>query len=183
MAQKAAPAPPSKRKASEIDDIFSAKKPKPSAASAASTPANPPSSACPAAAGGAETGTTSSKKRKSKKGKAGASTVSEGSGTSEVKDGAADKLSVPPKRAPVEVVDTSRALETYKPEPVLVRKALGADATEAERKAAEEEERFMDSRGTRRKTEDGLPIYDTTELKIGLGGDTELCPFDCDCCF
>jgi len=34
-----------------------------------------------------------------------------------------------------------------------------------------------------RKTDDGLPIYDIKELNIGLGGDTELCPFDCQCCF
>jgi hypothetical protein len=36
---------------------------------------------------------------------------------------------------------------------------------------------------TGRKTDDGLPIYDIKELNIGLGGDTELCPFDCECCF
>lgn len=42
---------------------------------------------------------------------------------------------------------------------------------------------FRDSRGTRAKTEDGLPIYSVEELKIGLGGDTEACPFDCECCF
>jgi hypothetical protein len=30
----------------------------------------------------------------------------------------------------------------------------------------------------------GLPIYSAKQLKIGQGaGDTELCPFDCDCCF
>jgi hypothetical protein len=46
---------------------------------------------------------------------------------------------------------------------------------------------FFDSRGLKRKsrslTEDGLPIYTVSELKIGLGGGTELCPFDCNCCF
>ncbi|KAH9821663.1 hypothetical protein DFH28DRAFT_527791 [Melampsora americana] len=42
---------------------------------------------------------------------------------------------------------------------------------------------FRDSRGTRAKTDDGLPIYSVEELNIGLGGDTEACPFDCDCCF
>jgi hypothetical protein len=46
---------------------------------------------------------------------------------------------------------------------------------------------FFDSRGLKRKsrplTEDGLPIYTVSELKIGLGGGSELCPFDCNCCF
>lgn len=35
----------------------------------------------------------------------------------------------------------------------------------------------------RRLDKDGWPIYTEEELKIGQGGDTELCPFDCDCCF
>lgn len=46
---------------------------------------------------------------------------------------------------------------------------------------------FFDSRGTRRKTRpltaDGLPIYSPKELRIGLGGGTKLCPFDCNCCY
>lgn len=42
---------------------------------------------------------------------------------------------------------------------------------------------FEDGRGLRKKTEDGLPIYLDTELNIGLGKDTEDCPFDCQCCF
>ena len=36
----------------------------------------------------------------------------------------------------------------------------------------------------RRYTEDGLPIYTTEELGLSeKGGDTDLCPFDCQCCF
>ena len=35
----------------------------------------------------------------------------------------------------------------------------------------------------RKMTEDGLPVYKEDELKIGLGKDTEDCPFDCDCCY
>lgn len=46
---------------------------------------------------------------------------------------------------------------------------------------------FFDSRGLKRKTraltEDGYPIYTPVELKIGMGGGTDLCPFDCNCCF
>jgi hypothetical protein len=32
-------------------------------------------------------------------------------------------------------------------------------------------------------TEEGWKVYTPAELNIGKGGDTELCPFDCDCCF
>lgn len=36
----------------------------------------------------------------------------------------------------------------------------------------------------RKRTEEGYVIYTEDELKLGTGGgDTELCPFDCDCCF
>lgn len=34
-----------------------------------------------------------------------------------------------------------------------------------------------------RNDEEGLPIYTTEELKVGAGGDTDNCPFDCECCF
>eukprot|EP00611_Tribonema_gayanum_P011469 TRINITY_DN2170_c0_g1_i1.p1 TRINITY_DN2170_c0_g1~~TRINITY_DN2170_c0_g1_i1.p1 ORF type:complete len:194 (+),score=46.47 TRINITY_DN2170_c0_g1_i1:32-583(+) len=30
---------------------------------------------------------------------------------------------------------------------------------------------------------EGLPIYTWDSLRIGQGGGTDLCPFDCDCCF
>ncbi|KAF7310738.1 hypothetical protein HMN09_00616800 [Mycena chlorophos] len=46
-------------------------------------------------------------------------------------------------------------------------------------------QKFKDSRGTgpRRKTEEGFAIYKEDELGINdEGGDTPLCPFDCDCC-
>ncbi|KAI8366837.1 uncharacterized protein BYT42DRAFT_588046 [Radiomyces spectabilis] len=44
---------------------------------------------------------------------------------------------------------------------------------------------FADSRGkkSKRMTEDGYPIFDVKELRIGEGGDTPDCPFDCQCCF
>lgn len=28
----------------------------------------------------------------------------------------------------------------------------------------------------------GLPVYSISQLGIGRGGNTPLCPFDCDCC-
>ncbi|KXN89888.1 hypothetical protein AN958_04892 [Leucoagaricus sp. SymC.cos] len=53
------------------------------------------------------------------------------------------------------------------------------------KKNSKEEEQFKDSRGTgpRRKTEEGWSIYKEAELGLTAeGGDTPLCPFDCDCC-
>lgn len=32
-------------------------------------------------------------------------------------------------------------------------------------------------------TESGLPVYKAHLLRVGEGGGTSLCPFDCDCCF
>lgn len=35
-----------------------------------------------------------------------------------------------------------------------------------------------------RRTEEGYAIYDEEELGLAkYGGNTPLCPFDCDCCF
>ena len=31
--------------------------------------------------------------------------------------------------------------------------------------------------------ETGLPVYKAHLLKVGEGGGTKLCPFDCNCCF
>jgi hypothetical protein len=45
---------------------------------------------------------------------------------------------------------------------------------------------FGDSRGNsgKRRKIDGLSLYSTEELNIGKGaGDTEDCPFDCQCCY
>lgn len=56
---------------------------------------------------------------------------------------------------------------------------------------------FADIRGTKKRkmpllelsllvvgkrTFEGLTLYQEDELRIGQGGDTPLCPFDCDCC-
>ena len=36
----------------------------------------------------------------------------------------------------------------------------------------------------RKRTEEGYAIYGEDELGLGKkGGDTPLCPFDCDCCY
>ncbi|GAA5904731.1 hypothetical protein JCM8208_001338 [Rhodotorula glutinis] len=162
-----------KRTASEIDDIFSAK---PSKAAASTAAAKPAAASTSTATSTASVGGAAAGKKKGKKAAAASSTPAEAVPPSTA------TAAAPPKRVPETIVDTSKAIEYYKPEP-LVPKPLRDDATEAERKAAEEDERFMDSRGTRKKTEDGLPIYSLDELNIGHGGDTPECPFDCQCCF
>ncbi|TFK76958.1 DUF1764-domain-containing protein [Pluteus cervinus] len=51
---------------------------------------------------------------------------------------------------------------------------------------SEGDDRFADSRGTgpRKKTEEGWAVYKEDELGISNeGGDTPLCPFDCECCY
>ena len=40
-----------------------------------------------------------------------------------------------------------------------------------------------DASKIRKRTEEGFKIYNLEELNIGKGGETEDCPFDCDCCF
>jgi tyrosyl-tRNA synthetase len=48
------------------------------------------------------------------------------------------------------------------------------------------DEEFADTRNKKSKrplTDDGLPIYSDKDMRIGTGGDTAECPFDCDCCF
>ncbi|KAK0548089.1 hypothetical protein OC846_004608 [Tilletia horrida] len=73
---------------------------------------------------------------------------------------------VPPPTAP-----TSKASSSHKSKGRLYQ-------------ADDEDIAFADSRGsTRKRTEEGFPIYTEAELKLGQGGDTPLCPFDCDCCF
>ncbi|KAG0166760.1 hypothetical protein DFQ28_006919 [Apophysomyces sp. BC1034] len=51
--------------------------------------------------------------------------------------------------------------------------------------AVKEDDDFADSRGKKAKrlTDDGYPLYDVKDLRIGEGGDTPDCPFDCQCCF
>ncbi len=80
-------------------------------------------------------------------------------------------------------------------EPVAIKKGSRYDPSRndfpfpavVEASARHDDHDFFDSRGLKRKTrpltEDGLPIYTTIELRIGLGGGTDLCPFDCNCCF
>eukprot|EP01086_Lenisia_limosa_P002770 TRINITY_DN16784_c0_g1_i1.p1 TRINITY_DN16784_c0_g1~~TRINITY_DN16784_c0_g1_i1.p1 ORF type:complete len:112 (-),score=38.68 TRINITY_DN16784_c0_g1_i1:27-362(-) len=49
---------------------------------------------------------------------------------------------------------------------------------------APEDDPFADLRGKKEmKTEEGYRIFTEKQLKLGQGGGTKLCPFDCDCCY
>jgi len=97
----------------------------------------------------------------------------------------------PPKKrpAPETVIDPSTRILSAK----LAKSdksAGGRDAIKGRKTDGnsdkDNEERFKDSRGSgpRRKTEEGWAIYKEDELGIGdKGGDTSLCPFDCECCY
>jgi hypothetical protein len=120
-------APPTKKRAavSEIDDIFS-KKPK------------PPSVATPLPTVAAE-GSLNKKKKSKGKGKETARPDGE-----ENKSGG-----VKAKRVPETIVDSSAAIDSYRPAsvPVVKKRKAGGDGAEAD-KVEEEDDRFMDSRGT-----------------------------------
>lgn len=60
----------------------------------------------------------------------------------------------------------------------------GAESVRKKHKSHKEEYTSISASGeTRRRTEDNLPIYTVEELNIGKGGNTDECPFDCNCCF
>ena len=52
----------------------------------------------------------------------------------------------------------------------------------AQREQVKEEMR-QDAASGRKMTGDGYKVYSLDELGVGKGGDTDLCPFDCECCF
>ncbi|KAF5312495.1 hypothetical protein D9619_003149 [Psilocybe cf. subviscida] len=150
---------------SEIDDIFSGK---------AKAKSKGPASSIPATVGAAAS--SSSKKEKKKKRKR--------ADADEAKDASAPAAPSTKRPVPETIVDTSHSLsgpsKRQKGEPKAAKLAKG-DAKKLDEDAA-----FKDSRGTsdRRKTEEGWLVYKEDELGIGdEGGDTPLCPFDCDCCF
>ena len=66
--------------------------------------------------------------------------------------------------------------------------APSAAATEvsSKSKTIKKDKKEDDSKSKQKKarfTEEGYRIYTVDDLKIGKGGDTEDCPFDCECCF
>ncbi|CDO72349.1 hypothetical protein BN946_scf184977.g46 [Trametes cinnabarina] len=97
----------------------------------------------------------------------------------------------PPKpvkrKVPETVFDPSASLPSLKANARKPHSTVGAPPNvKKPKKVREDEARFKDSRGTgpRRTTEEGFAIYKEDELGItDQGGDTPLCPFDCQCCF
>ncbi|KAH7883724.1 DUF1764-domain-containing protein [Phlebopus sp. FC_14] len=142
--------------ASEIDDIF-ANKPQAKAVPPAHVAASVPS-------------------RKRKRGKK-LSAVIQDTAPSSVEAKPSKKCSIPET-----VVDPSAQSVSIKRHKSDTSRRPNSSVVDSRR----EERLFRDSRGTapRRKTDDGYSIYKEDELGISsAGGDTPLCPFDCNCCF
>jgi hypothetical protein len=94
-----------------------------------------------------------------------------------------EKPPAPDEKAPETIIDPSASLPAAKR--VKVSKSTEKTSQTSSKKDID---KFKDSRGSgpRRKTEEGWSIYKADELGIkddDEGGDTPLCPFDCDCCF
>ena len=170
------PAADNKKRAAafEIDDIFGAKKSKPAkaVASAAQTVSSIQRDTFKTNGSAEKIG------KKSKKGK-----QSESEQLAQAQAMGDAKLNK--KRVPETVVDTSASITAYQPPPPPTSKR-NADGND---KSQQEEDRFMDSRGTRQstnisapilnltrflatgaRTDDGLAIYTVEELNIGRGG-------------
>ncbi|KAH9857886.1 hypothetical protein C2E23DRAFT_891850 [Lenzites betulinus] len=152
--------------ASEIDDIFASK--------------GTSSAAAPTASSSSTSQAPEKKKRKKDR-----------SAKRKRSDGAD---AVPPKPAkrkvPETVFDPSAAVGLPSAKEAKTRKADKPATSAAKlakpKKNREDDDRFKDSRGTgpRRKTEEGFSIFKEDELGItDQGGDTPLCPFDCQCSY
>ncbi|KAH9898545.1 hypothetical protein C8Q73DRAFT_685183 [Cubamyces lactineus] len=159
--------------ASEIDEIFASKGKAFSAALPAASSSSPSQPA--------------DKKKKKKKDKSAKRKRDDADAGVDAEEAAAPSKPVK-RKVPETVFDPSAALPSAKESKT--RKADKSAPAAAKLKKPkldrEEEQRFKDSRGTgpRRKTEEGFAIYKEDELGItDQGGDTPLCPFDCQCCF
>ncbi|KAJ2160588.1 hypothetical protein GGF46_002130 [Coemansia sp. RSA 552] len=58
-------------------------------------------------------------------------------------------------------------------------------STAAQKQPPPKDDAFADTRGKNTKyTDDGFRVFYYDDLRIGEGqGDTELCPFECECCY
>ncbi|KAG8926960.1 hypothetical protein FRC01_008171 [Tulasnella sp. 417] len=176
----------STKRATEIDDIFSTAKGKrkpsekgttddaPNATSTSSTPLQ-------------ERPVVSKKERKLKSillsSAAGEPKAASGKPPANGAGGVGESGNPRKESAPDVVVDPSTKIEE-KFRALNKKLKVGKDSDS--RPLTEEDLRFVDSRGTgpRRRTEEGFLIYKEDELGItGKGGDTPLCPFDCECCY
>ncbi|KAK4046071.1 Uridine kinase [Microbotryomycetes sp. JL201] len=141
--------------ASEIDDIFAAKKPKvaTSGASSSLSAGTDQKQSSQATKDGSVALAASKKSRKKAK------TIPQSSAQI-----TRDEQAV--KWQPETVIDSSTTVVTFQDPLAQPQGDTGGPA-----QLDDEDLRFIDSRGnTRRKTEDGLPIYTVEELKIGQGG-------------
>ncbi|KAJ1822781.1 hypothetical protein H4S02_004759 [Coemansia sp. RSA 2611] len=93
-----------------------------------------------------------------------------------------------PTPAAAAAAATPAPAKTKKTKPVTVVDATAASTTSVQQQQPRrppKSDDFADSRGKSSKyTEDGLRVFYMEDLRIGEGeGATELCPFDCTCCF
>ncbi|KAJ1963717.1 hypothetical protein GGI12_001879 [Dipsacomyces acuminosporus] len=111
-------------------------------------------------------------------------TSSKPKATSEIDDIFTKKAQQP---KPQQAEETKDKFAQKKPKPVTVVDATAADRISSvqQKQPPPKDDNFADSRGKQSKyTDDGLRVFYMDDLHIGEGeGDTELCPFDCDCCF
>ncbi|KAH8108284.1 DUF1764-domain-containing protein [Phellopilus nigrolimitatus] len=180
--------------ASEIDDIFSGRVSKVAVASSGKGKGKAVPNSTPTQS------TKKSKKRKRREGEGepGADAVidkASSSSSSKVskkkknpKDGTIVDGDVAKKVKRPRVVETVRDPSAAPSVPQKTPVSSSATKSKTKKGAGPDGERvrFTDSRGTgpRRKTEEGFSVFKEDELGIGdEGGDTPLCPFDCDCCF
>ncbi|ORX38614.1 hypothetical protein BD324DRAFT_369359 [Kockovaella imperatae] len=177
--QKASSGPP--QTSSSIDEIFAS-----SSTSSRVSPGNTTAgraSRTVDASGSSKTGTiltgseTSKKKKKKQLKKVDGKGGADGHGTGSESSSAVKMAELADSSKVETVVDPSSVVKEANTMEKQGKKKRSQAATE-------EDEVFRDSRGTRRKTEEGFLIYKEAELGIDPeAGGTPLCPFDCDCCF
>ncbi|EPY52166.1 hypothetical protein SPOG_04823 [Schizosaccharomyces cryophilus OY26] len=92
----------------------------------------------------------------------------------EIDDIFSQKKAQPKEQGPVEKEQNQQ--EPKKPE--------NARSSKPKKNVNKEDDLFLDPKGAsgRKRTEEGFLVYDEDELKMGKGGTTPLCPFDCECC-
>ncbi|EDO05886.1 uncharacterized protein BBOV_IV002890 [Babesia bovis T2Bo] len=78
---------------------------------------------------------------------------------------------------------TVRSQEAETVSPVTASTGKASSSVSRLSKPKETYKRVVTSANNRKHTEDNLPVYTIEELNIGKGGNTSLCPFDCDCCY
>ncbi|ORZ34871.1 hypothetical protein BCR44DRAFT_1500064 [Catenaria anguillulae PL171] len=159
---------PLTNKSSEIDDIFSSK-PKPKAATPTATESSSASASEPLSI---------SKKAAKKKRKA-----SEVDTEADASKGVPAAPTKPTAAASgVKVVEFSE-FDTDKPAPSAPSSSAGSNAPQSKKRKVESMDEFLGNNGKKRFTDDGYPLYYIEDLLAQEGGDTDLCPFECECCF